>query len=286
MKKISTIKNYAFCLNKLIEARKEIKTSINDIRKFKINKPGEKFYDSLINNDIKIKKYNKILTKIKQETIKELIYTNKQIPLLWKKELGYNNFIYKLMSKDEKFLMYLGHSSEKENINNRNKNNRPKTGIFPSYCKNNILSKNSFFNRNKSISRNKNNSFKLIGESQKFIRSKSLNNIVKSRNYFCNNKSMNKITDSKNENIKEEISKNSIKLFSSNKTCTDLSKKYRLNFNKKSPENINKIDKNLIKQRLFNSRNNKYSNIFSPISKSISKRIRSIIKNNSCTNIL
>ena len=173
MNNLLKCKSYAFCLQKLRDIKITVKKPLDNITKLKLNKV-EEFYDDIIKDDEKIKSCHKIIAQIKNDTIKELVYANKEIPLKWKKTDGYNNFVIKLISKDDEFLSYLGHSPKNEIIKNRNIKKRPKTGFLPIY-NNNISLRNSFFELNKPISsRNNNNLFKLVKDKQKFIRSKSL----------------------------------------------------------------------------------------------------------------
>ena len=141
METLIKCKNYAFCLNKLKEKKiKLVRNPIGDIDKTSLY---ENFYDALINRDKRIQSSTKILNKIKKETIKECVYTNIKIPNKWKKIIGYNNFVTKIISNDDNFLYYL--SLDAKNGNNKNKNKR-------------------------------NNKLQLLNTKQKMIRSKSLIN--------------------------------------------------------------------------------------------------------------
>ena len=132
MNNLLKCKSYAFCLQKLRDIKITVKKPLDNITKLKLNKV-EEFYDDIIKDDEKIKYCHKIIAQIKKDTIKELVYANKEIPLKWKKTDGYNNFVIKLISKDDEFLSYLGHSPKNEIIKNRNIKNRPKTIIRNSF---------------------------------------------------------------------------------------------------------------------------------------------------------
>ena len=80
------------------------------------------FYDSLAKNDISIKKNKAILKKVKKSTLKEFIYTNKDIPESWKKKVNYGDEVLNIMIKDQNVLKYMGVGQQNE-INNKNKKN-------------------------------------------------------------------------------------------------------------------------------------------------------------------
>lgn len=55
----------------------------------------------------------KKLEEIKTKTIKEIVYSNEEVPNTWKKKADYKNLIHKITSCDEGFLLYLGNTKEK-----------------------------------------------------------------------------------------------------------------------------------------------------------------------------
>ena len=77
------------------------------------------FYTDLINSDLSIKRGKKTLSLIKNKTIKESIYSNRDIPKSWKTMLGYSNEVYKAIDQDPNFAYYVGASTKKENIVNQ-----------------------------------------------------------------------------------------------------------------------------------------------------------------------
>ena len=299
MENIFNYKNYAFCLGKIKDSKKKLTIPHFDISKIK-KKPDENFYDVLINNDNKIKYFNKIITKIKRKTIKELVYANKNIPAKWKKEKGYNNLIVQLLSQDNQFLSYLGNSPKNENINNRNKKNRPKTSTYSAF-NNNISIRNSFFETNDPLSRYKSNSSRLKKENKKLIKSKSLNNFDVLRNNSSFNIFMDNFKDNKNE-VKNKFSKNgkNFDLFSFDKIKGNYFKNKGRILHNESPEKNNEIKKNIInynnnllmklqalqfKQRLINLRRNIYSNLVLSFSqRSKTAKSRNVLKSNSNNN--
>ena len=98
------------------ELRHKYAYNINDSAKGKIVSIGSGkdflqlnrgFYDDIENNDISIKQKQKQLQKIKNDSLKEFVFTNKQIPEKWKKKLGYQNEVIKILAKDNNFLYYI-----------------------------------------------------------------------------------------------------------------------------------------------------------------------------------
>ena len=75
------------------------------------------FYDDLLNSDMRIKRNKKELSNIKNNTIKESIYCNKDIPKSWKTILGYTEEVYKAIDKDSNFAYYIGSSNRDNKIN-------------------------------------------------------------------------------------------------------------------------------------------------------------------------
>ena len=71
------------------------------------------FYDDIENNDINIKKKNHQLKKIKNESLKEFVFTNVQIPDKWRTKLDYQNNVIRMLAKDNNFLAYVGRGGSK-----------------------------------------------------------------------------------------------------------------------------------------------------------------------------
>ena len=94
---------------KKINSLKETKNSNNESQKLtdtKSMKPG--FFDDIEKKDITIRQIRNQLNRVKSATIKECLYTNKNIPDIWKNQLGYQNNILKIFSEDQDFLSYCG----------------------------------------------------------------------------------------------------------------------------------------------------------------------------------
>ena len=130
--------------------------NINNIRKEKSleedNDNSKGFYDLIEKKDIRIKKGKIKLKKIKSNSVKELIYSNKAIPENWKNKINYNQEVLNIMFKDNKFLSYLGRGKnfnyDFESLDNKTKINPIKNQlIYNSLFKNN--NKNNLENVNK-----------------------------------------------------------------------------------------------------------------------------------------
>lgn len=74
------------------------------------------FYDDIEKNDVKIKKDQKELKKLKDVSLKEFIYTNKEIPDKWKKKANYEDDLINLMVNDNNILSYVGSTPREQNL--------------------------------------------------------------------------------------------------------------------------------------------------------------------------
>ena len=94
---------YAYNINDSNKTRKISLGSGNDF--LSLNKG---FYDEIESNDVSIKNKNRQLKKIKNESLKEFVFTNVQIPDKWKTKLDYQESVMKILTKDNNFLSYVG----------------------------------------------------------------------------------------------------------------------------------------------------------------------------------
>ncbi len=101
-------RKYAFNINNK-EKTQKIKGSGNDFEN--LNKG---FYDEIEKTESKLKTNKNNLSNKKLNVIREMVYTNKSIPDVWKSKLDFHNQIMKLIIKDKKFLSYLGRGREIE----------------------------------------------------------------------------------------------------------------------------------------------------------------------------
>ena len=72
---------------------------------------NKNFYDDIESNSITIRDDTKMLNKIKDNSIKEFIYTNKGIPDTWKNKLNYQEELLNVITNDKKLLSYIGSST-------------------------------------------------------------------------------------------------------------------------------------------------------------------------------
>lgn len=79
------------------------------IHKIKIAKRKKlRIYDEIEENEMFIKNSNNKIKKIKFDSIKQLIYTNQNIPKNWQTQKNYQNEVYEIFQKNPKFLQYVG----------------------------------------------------------------------------------------------------------------------------------------------------------------------------------
>jgi len=97
----------------------QIRSPLNS-RKLDFKKLNIGFYDSIEKSDISIKNIKNTLKKVKDSSLKELIYTNRDIPDSWKHKRYYGDDILKIMIKDKNVLKYVG--SENKDTKNMTKN--------------------------------------------------------------------------------------------------------------------------------------------------------------------
>ena len=166
------------------------------------------FYTDLINSDLTIKRNKKLLSTIKNHSIKESIYSNRDIPKSWKTILGYQNEVYKAIDQDPNFAYYLGATNKKDNkvneffgtslknVDNGNKTDRNKKFLslenIDKYIKDNDLDKDT--NNNKEELSEKNNEKKIYNRT---ISYSEKNNNIKTphHQWSINNDMKNKLND-------------------------------------------------------------------------------------------
>lgn len=84
------------------------------------------FYDEIEKNDLLIKQDQKELKKLKNCSLKEFIYSNKEIPDKWKKKANYEDDLLNIMVEDNNILTYVGTSPKQENTKTYNDNRSSK----------------------------------------------------------------------------------------------------------------------------------------------------------------
>ena len=122
-KKIMRGTKYAFNIND-IKAPKDFKGSLSDFKSL-----NRGYYDEIESNDITIKDNIEKLKLLKNDTIKQFIYTNKDIPVQWKNKLDYKKNLLRIFINDTNFLSYLGVGNFTE-VSKSTKNKRKKQNII------------------------------------------------------------------------------------------------------------------------------------------------------------
>ena len=137
-----------------IQSNKLIFNSAKTSKKYKmkgLSKARDQLYDEIELQNLNIKDYNKKIKKIKLDSIKELVYTNKFIPLNWKAKKEYPIQVLEAFSKDSNFLKYVGSG---ENESGSGPKETPKTTRnlnLTNYTKRESNKRNHHINRKLSI---------------------------------------------------------------------------------------------------------------------------------------
>ena len=111
------------------------KTNIKKHHKYmnlnnKLTKAEMAFYDVVEQKDIELKNLKNDTNNVQKETIKEFVYSNKNIPDLWKNKKNYKNLVLETFVEDNHFLNYLGTKEDNDSIKVKKKAHiRPKTAI-------------------------------------------------------------------------------------------------------------------------------------------------------------
>ena len=272
----------------------------------KMNKLDFRNFDKNIYNDLelgdkKIKKDKGLLNKIKKLAIKDLIYSNRAIPISWRKKFTYRDEMMNIISNDKKFLSYISSSPSKKNfheklpklnaiINQRNKNNTLKE---ESKSENNILNgKNRCFSSSKKIKsafkfksnkRLDNDDIKILLENYRAafpIRDK-----VENIEYFYSNNNINKEDSKEKNNINQNIDSsrtgcNSIYLYNyTNKKIFNFKRNYLIKKKNYFRQNIFSLESLKEKNNKFNKINknkNKGNNYNKIRNKTIEKNLKNI----------
>ena len=82
------------------------------------------FYDPIEKDEISIKKIRNELRRVKDSSLKEFIYSNKDIPDNWKHKISYGDDILKIMIKDKNVLKYVGSDNKDEQSMIKNNNDK------------------------------------------------------------------------------------------------------------------------------------------------------------------
>ena len=214
------IHKYAFNIN---EAKKIISGKFINFANLK------GFYDDIEESDFSIKNKNKDLNVIKSNSVKELIYTNKKIPTVWKNKIGFHNNFLNIIYKDQNLFNYLYQNDIINkfiyDVDKKNNNHEKYLNLKTFYqTKNN---KSKLFNNNINLN------ISDLNQTKKTFKSSS------TKFLFCNRyKNNNNQYDS--DNIKKIIEKYRKDFNLKEKFKTLLKKNIVINGNKSMDDNINK----------------------------------------------
>ena len=118
-------------------------------QKLRIKNPfkfNQRIFDEIEQKDLLIKQSNKKIKKIKIDSIKEIIYANKNVPKKWKIKKDYPLQVLELFSKDSKFLNYVGTGGN---------TGSESTSLSKSTNNKNNLTNINYFNKNNNIKESK-----------------------------------------------------------------------------------------------------------------------------------
>ena len=107
---------YALNINQL---RGPLNTKKLDFKNLNIG-----FYDPIEKDEISIKKIRNELRRVKDSSLREFIYSNKDIPDNWKHKISYGDDILKIMIKDKNVLKYMGSENKDEQSMIKNNNDK------------------------------------------------------------------------------------------------------------------------------------------------------------------
>ena len=88
-------------------------------------------YDIIEKKEIELNHIKSNTNDIKKSSIKQFIYSNKNVPKIWKTKKTYKNLVLQIFADDNNFLKYLGNKTENDkNLTSYINLKRPKTSIF------------------------------------------------------------------------------------------------------------------------------------------------------------
>ena len=166
---------------------------------------NKNFYDDIENSNKTIQADQKLLKKLKDNSLKELIYTHKQIPDIWKNNNTYQEDFIKILLKDKNLLSYIGTKNLENKIlpplfDNKNKTLSVEQKENPHITQRYSIKKKIFNNNN---FENKKNYISFSENENNFTDNSNINNNY--RNSISNNvNSRNKRSLEKNDNLSEK----------------------------------------------------------------------------------
>ena len=105
----------------------EVKNPDNNTNKITSKKRTK--YDIIEKKDIELNHIKQNTNDIKKSSIKQFIYSNRNVPKVWKTKKNYKNLVLDLFANDNNFIKYLGNNESDKNLTSNIKLKRPKTSI-------------------------------------------------------------------------------------------------------------------------------------------------------------
>ena len=104
----------------------ENRKSVNNIDKMIPKKKTN--YDVIERKDLELNNIREKTNDIKTDSIKQFIYSNKNIPKVWKTKKNFKNLVLQIFADDNNFIKYLGNNTEYDsNITTNTNTKRPMT---------------------------------------------------------------------------------------------------------------------------------------------------------------
>ena len=104
----------------------ENRKSVNNIDKMIPKKKTN--YDVIERKDLELNNIREKTNDIKTDSIKQFIYSNKNIPKVWKTKKNFKNLVLQIFADDDNFIKYLGNNTEYDsNITTNTNTKRPMT---------------------------------------------------------------------------------------------------------------------------------------------------------------
>ena len=104
----------------------ENRKSLNNIDKMIPKKKTN--YDVIERKDLELNNIREKTNDIKTDSIKQFIYSNKNIPKVWKTKKNFKNLVLQIFADDDNFIKYLGNNTEYDsNITTNTNTKRPMT---------------------------------------------------------------------------------------------------------------------------------------------------------------
>ena len=104
----------------------ENRKSVNNIDKMILKKKTN--YDVIERKDLELNNIREKTNDIKTDSIKQFIYSNKNIPKVWKTKKNFKNLVLQIFADDDNFIKYLGNNTEYDsNITTNTNTKRPMT---------------------------------------------------------------------------------------------------------------------------------------------------------------